>query len=451
MELLRGPAHREREAALRARPLPGLQGHLPALPRDDRQAGAAQGRLGLPRPAGRAGDREGAGPLQQGRDRGVRDRRVQRQVPRVGLPLRRGLEAAERADRLLDRHGRPLRDDGERLHRVGLVGAAADLGRRAALRGPQGRPVLPALRHRALLARGRAGLPRRRGPLRVPEAANRPADPQRRDPREPASGRGSASGLDDDPLDADHQRGRRGRPRHRIRQGQARGRGVRAGSGARRGRARRGGRGPRALPRRGAGRDRATSPPSPTSPTTGPGATRSCSAISSARTREPAWSTPRSPSARTTSGWASSTGSRCRTRSSWTAPSTSASPTSPAAPSRRPTPTSSRRWRRRGSCCAPRPTCTAIRTAGAATRRSSTTRSRAGTWRRARSRTGCWPPTRRSAGTPSTSSTAASASGWRTTSTGRSAATATGGPRCRSGSARAPTATGASAPGRSRT
>ena len=33
----------------------------------------------------------------------------------------------------------------------------------------------------------------------------------------------------------------------------------------------------------------------------------------------------------------------------------------------------------KGSCCAPRPTCTPIRTAGAATPRSSTTRSRAGT------------------------------------------------------------------------
>ena len=47
----------------------------------------------------------------------------------------------------------------------------------------------------------------------------------------------------------------------------------------------------------------------------------------------------------------------------------------------------------------------------------------------------CSPTTRRSAGTPSTSSTAASANGWRTTSTGRSRATATGARRCRSGAA----------------
>ena len=66
-------------------------------------------------------------------------------------------------------------------------------------------------------------------------------------------------------------------------------------------------------------------------------------------------------------------------------------------------------------------------------------------------RPACWPRTSRSAGTPSTSSTAASASGWRTTWTGRSAATATGARRCRSGSARRPTARSASAPARSRT
>ena len=35
------------------------------------------------------------------------------------------------------------------------------------LRGPQGRALLPALRHRALLARGRARLPGRRGPLHI--------------------------------------------------------------------------------------------------------------------------------------------------------------------------------------------------------------------------------------------------------------------------------------------
>ena len=54
-------------------------------------------------------------------------------LPRVGVPLRRGLEPADRADRLLDRPRRPVRDPRERLHRVGLVVAAPDLGRRAPL------------------------------------------------------------------------------------------------------------------------------------------------------------------------------------------------------------------------------------------------------------------------------------------------------------------------------
>ena len=80
-------------------------------------------------------------------------------------------------------------------------------------------------------------------------------------------------------------------------------------------------------------------------------------------------------------------------------------------------------------------TSTPTRTAGAAAPRSSTTPSRAGTSARPRCATACSPRTRRSAGIPTTSSTGASASGWRTTSTGRSRASATGARRCRSGSA----------------
>ena len=89
----------------------------------------------------------------------------------------------------------------------------------------------------------------------------------------------------------------------------------------------------------------------------------------------------------------------------------------------------------RPPAAAPRSTSTPTRTAGAAARRSSTTRSRAGTSAPPTSATGCSPRTRRSAGTPSTSSTGASASGWRETRTGRSPGSATGGRRCRSGSA----------------
>ena len=115
------------------------------------------------------------------------------------------LEPADRADRLLDRPRRPLRHPRGRLHRVGLVVAEAALGQGAPLRGPQGRPLLPPLRHPALLARGCAGLQGRRGPLDL-----RPL---------PAAWRGRrrvgrvAAGLDDDALDPARQRRRRGRPR----------------------------------------------------------------------------------------------------------------------------------------------------------------------------------------------------------------------------------------------
>ena len=65
--------------------------------------------------------------------------------------------------------------------------------------------------------------------------------------------------------------------------------------------------------------------------------------------------------------------------------------------------------------------------------RSSTTPSRPGTWAPPSAATSCWPPTRLSPGTPITSSTGVSASGWRTTWTGPSRASATGARRCRSG------------------
>ena len=90
------------------------------------------------------------------------------------------------------------------------------------------------------------------------------------------------------------------------------------------------------------------------------------------------------------------------------------------------------------SSCATRPTTTTIRTAGAPTRRSSTRRSAPGSCRSPRSRTACSSSTRRSTGCPSTSATAASASGSRTRATGRSAATASGARRSRCGAATTP-------------
>ena len=121
------------------------------------------------------------------------------------------------------------------------------------------------------------------------------------------------------------------------------------------------------------------------------------------------------------------------TRSAPTAPMTRASPPMPAARSRTATRTWSRTCAPAGGCSRPCPTSTPIPTAGAVTPRCSTTPSRPGTSPPPRSRTGCWRRMRRSTGSRRTSSTAASASGWRATSTGRCHASATGARRCRSG------------------
>ena len=77
-----------------------------------------------------------------------------------------------------------------------------------------------------------------------------------------------------------------------------------------------------------------------------------------------------------------------------------------------PTRTSSATSRTPASCCATRPTTTPTRTAGAAPSRSSTGRSRRGSSRSPSSATAWSSSTSRSPGCPSTSSTAASASGW---------------------------------------
>ena len=153
--------------------LPGLppragarvQGHLPALQDDDRPLRRAEGRLGHARPARRDRRRAAARVHLQGRHRALRHRRVQRPVPRGGARAPRGLEGADGADRLLGRPRRRVLHVRRDLRRVRLVGAQDDVGPRPALRGPQGRAVLRALRHRALLPRGRAGLQGRRGPV----------------------------------------------------------------------------------------------------------------------------------------------------------------------------------------------------------------------------------------------------------------------------------------------
>ena len=211
LELLRGPADRQRPPRLPPRPRPRLQGRLPALQDDVRLPGAAQGGLGLPRPAGRARGRKAARDLLQAGDRGVRDRRVQPALPRVGLRVRRGVEPADRADRLLDRPRRPLRHPRGRLHRVGLVVAAQALGRAAAsTRATRSSPTARATARRSPRTRSRRATRTSRTP-RSTCASRCSASAERR----------VAAGLDDDPLDAARQRRRRRRPRRHLRRAPA--------------------------------------------------------------------------------------------------------------------------------------------------------------------------------------------------------------------------------------
>ena len=224
--LLGGPADGQRQAGRPPRPRARLQGHLPALQDDARLPGRAQGRLGHPRPAGRDRRPAAAGHREQAGDRGIRDRRVQPALPRGGLRVPRGLERADRAHRLLDRPRRRLPHAGPDVHRVGLVGAAPDPRQGAALRGPQGRPLLPGLRHGALQSRGGPRLPGRDRPerLRAPPGGRG---------RRPAAGRRRAARMDHHAVDPRLQRRGGGRPRARLRARQ--GGSARCARGSRRG------------------------------------------------------------------------------------------------------------------------------------------------------------------------------------------------------------------------
>ena len=158
VRLLRGAADGQRPARRASHHLAHLQGPLPALQDDARLPRAAQGRLGHARPARGARGRAPPRHRRQAADRGLRRRRVQPAVPRERHRLPRGVGAVHRAHRLLARPRRRVLHVHQRLHRVGLVDPAADLGQGPALPGPQGRAVLPALRHRHQQPRGGAGL-----------------------------------------------------------------------------------------------------------------------------------------------------------------------------------------------------------------------------------------------------------------------------------------------------
>ena len=104
-----GPPTANGRPGLAPRARARLQGRLPALQDDARPPGPPQGGLGLPRPAGRA--RGGARARASSRRTTSRPTAIAEfnaALPRVGARLRRRVGAADRADRLLDRHRRRL-------------------------------------------------------------------------------------------------------------------------------------------------------------------------------------------------------------------------------------------------------------------------------------------------------------------------------------------------------
>ena len=149
LDVLRGPADRERQARHPPRRGPGLQGRLPAVQDHAGLPRRPQGRLGLPRPAGRARRREGARLHRQA----ATSRRTA--SPSSTRKCRESvLRHVDAFEEMTERMGywvdidRPLPDDGPGLRRVGLVVAQADLRQGPAGRGLPRRAVLPALRHR---------------------------------------------------------------------------------------------------------------------------------------------------------------------------------------------------------------------------------------------------------------------------------------------------------------
>ena len=360
-------------------------------------------------------------------------------LPRVGAPLRRRLEPVHRAHRLLDRPRRPLRHPDRRLHRVGLVVAAPDLGRRAPLRRHKVVPYCPrcgtALSSHEV-AHGYRDVEDPSVYVRFPVAE---AGADGRDPGVSGAARRRLGRLDDHPVDVDLERRARRRPRDRVRTGPKRRRG--ADRRPRSGRAACSARTPRS---------------SPTFPGTALAGIRYEPPFSYVSDYGPRGHTVleadfvttedgtgdrphsdrlrrgRLPARRAVRDQAPEPGARRRHLRR------AGDRLRRASRSSRPIPRSSRRCARAGACCARRSTSTPTRTAGAVGPRCSTTRSRAGTSAPPTSAIGCWPRTRRSAGIPSTSSMAASASGWRATSTGHSPASAIGVRRSRSGSATEP-------------
>ena len=170
LELLRGAADRQRPPRLPPRPRPRLQGHLPPLPLDARLPGPAQGGLGLPRPPGRARGRKGARDHLQAGDRGATASPSSTALPRASV-----FEYVEEWNRLTERIGFwiDLDDPYVTLDDDYIESVWWSLRKlwdsELLYEGHKVVPYCPRCGTAALLARGRARLRGRRGPLDLRE------------------------------------------------------------------------------------------------------------------------------------------------------------------------------------------------------------------------------------------------------------------------------------------
>ena len=181
--LLRGTADRERQARHPPRRVAHLQGHLPAVQGDDGPPRPTQGRVGLPRPPGRARGREGDRHQEQARHRGVRHRRVQPALSRVGhrATSTSGSASPSALGFWIDLDDAYWTMDTP-VHRERLVVAqAAARARASSFEADRITPYCPRCGTRAVRRRGRDGLRGRRGPERLhpaPASSESPTDPR---------------------------------------------------------------------------------------------------------------------------------------------------------------------------------------------------------------------------------------------------------------------------------
>ena len=355
VRLLRGPADGERHARHAPRPHACHQGPLPALQDHDRAT---------PWSGRRAGTRTACPSRSRSRRSSAssasRTSRATASPSSTPMP-RVGVEHQGEWEAMTGRIGYWL-DLGEAYITFDRVtsspsgGRSSELGQRPALQGPQGPPLVPALRHGLSSHEVAQGYQDVEDPS-VTSAPGRRVAGACRGPHAPR--------LDHDPMDAPRQRRRRGRPGARVRTDRER-RGARRGAG-------RGalGEGAEIVDVKGAELvGPRYEPPFAFLPgSTGPRATRSSGDFVTPRTA-PASSTPRSRSARTTTA---SAGEGLAFVNPVAARRTYAERRPYAGRGSRTPTTRSRSCARAATCSKPSSTSTPTRTAGAAARRSCTT------------------------------------------------------------------------------